>query len=165
MRRIGEDVSEQLEFAPAHFRVIRHIPPNLACTGEQAASTGIAADVRSGIDEPRLRSAHWSGTVVPSSNLRSAQCNSGTHAACVLRTADRQPTGVRRGEPCELAALQPSSRNGVEWGKRVHGISRGGRVTSGERHRLCEVQDGTLEIRTSRRCLASRFSSPSCAYG
>jgi hypothetical protein len=29
---LGEDVSEQLEFVPASFRVIRHVRPKLACT-------------------------------------------------------------------------------------------------------------------------------------
>jgi transposase len=31
MRRIGEDVSEVLDYAPARFRVIRHVRPKLAC--------------------------------------------------------------------------------------------------------------------------------------
>lgn len=31
LRRIGEDVSEQLEFVPQHFKVIRHVRPRLAC--------------------------------------------------------------------------------------------------------------------------------------
>ena len=28
---MGEDVSEQLEFVPASFRVIRHLRPKMAC--------------------------------------------------------------------------------------------------------------------------------------
>jgi len=32
LRRIGADVSEQLEYVPAHFKVIRHVRPKLACT-------------------------------------------------------------------------------------------------------------------------------------
>lgn len=32
MRLLGEDVSEQLEYIPASFRVIRHVRPKLACT-------------------------------------------------------------------------------------------------------------------------------------
>ncbi|KUZ98305.1 transposase [Burkholderia ubonensis] len=32
MRQLGEDVSEQLEYVPASFRVIRHVRPKLACT-------------------------------------------------------------------------------------------------------------------------------------
>ena len=28
---LGEDVSEQLEYVPASFRVIRHVRPKLAC--------------------------------------------------------------------------------------------------------------------------------------
>lgn len=32
MRRIGEDVSEVLDYVPARFRVIRHVRPKLACT-------------------------------------------------------------------------------------------------------------------------------------
>jgi transposase len=32
LRRIGADVSEQLEYLPARFKVIRHVRPKLACT-------------------------------------------------------------------------------------------------------------------------------------
>ncbi len=32
LRHLGEDVSEQLEFVPACFRVIRHIRPKMTCT-------------------------------------------------------------------------------------------------------------------------------------
>src|SRR5450830_1315430 len=32
LRQLGEDVSEQLEFIPASFKVIRHIRPKLTCT-------------------------------------------------------------------------------------------------------------------------------------
>ncbi|PMS36268.1 transposase [Trinickia symbiotica] len=32
MKRLGEDVSEQLEYVPASFRVIRHVRPKFACT-------------------------------------------------------------------------------------------------------------------------------------
>ena len=32
LRPIGTDVSEQLEYVPAHFKVIRHVRPKLACT-------------------------------------------------------------------------------------------------------------------------------------
>lgn len=31
LRLIGQDISEQLEYVPAHFKVIRHIRPKLAC--------------------------------------------------------------------------------------------------------------------------------------
>ena len=33
MKPLGEDVSEQLEYVAASFRVIRHVRPKLACTG------------------------------------------------------------------------------------------------------------------------------------
>ncbi|PRD65832.1 IS66 family transposase [Malikia granosa] len=36
LRRIGQDVSEQLEYVPAHFKVIRHVRPKLVCVGCQA---------------------------------------------------------------------------------------------------------------------------------
>ena len=36
LRKIGEDVSEQLEYVPAHFKVIRHVRPKLVCVGCQA---------------------------------------------------------------------------------------------------------------------------------
>src|SRR5471032_1441878 len=32
MRKIGEDVSEMLEYVPARFKVIRHVRPKLSCT-------------------------------------------------------------------------------------------------------------------------------------
>ncbi|CAJ0783648.1 IS66 family transposase [Ralstonia chuxiongensis] len=32
MKQLGEDVSEQLEYVPASFRVIHHVRPKLACT-------------------------------------------------------------------------------------------------------------------------------------
>ncbi|NUX54846.1 IS66 family transposase [Paraburkholderia youngii] len=32
MKKLGEDVSEQLEYVPASFRVIRHVRPKFACT-------------------------------------------------------------------------------------------------------------------------------------
>ena len=31
LRQIGQDVSEQLEYVPSHFKVIRHVWPKLAC--------------------------------------------------------------------------------------------------------------------------------------
>lgn len=31
LRKIGADVSEQLEYVPSHFKVIRHVRPKLAC--------------------------------------------------------------------------------------------------------------------------------------
>jgi transposase len=36
LRLIGNDVSEQIEYVPARFKVIRHVRPKLACTSCQA---------------------------------------------------------------------------------------------------------------------------------
>ena len=36
LRLIGQDVSEQLEYVPAHFKVIRHVRPKLACVACEA---------------------------------------------------------------------------------------------------------------------------------
>ena len=36
LRQIGQDVSEQLEYVPARFKVIRHVRPKLACVACQA---------------------------------------------------------------------------------------------------------------------------------
>src|SRR5450755_3885908 len=33
LRKLGEDVSEMLEYVPASFKVIRHVRPKLCCTG------------------------------------------------------------------------------------------------------------------------------------
>lgn len=35
LREIGRDISEQLEYVPGHFKVLRHIRPKLACVGCQ----------------------------------------------------------------------------------------------------------------------------------
>ena len=32
MRKLGEDVSEVLEYVPDHFKVIRHVRTKLSCT-------------------------------------------------------------------------------------------------------------------------------------
>lgn len=50
LRRIGQDVSEQLEYVPAHFKVIRHVRPKLVCV---ACQTIFQASAPS----PRLRAA------------------------------------------------------------------------------------------------------------
>jgi transposase len=36
LRQIGQDVSEQLEYVPARFKVIRHVRPKLACVNCEA---------------------------------------------------------------------------------------------------------------------------------
>ena len=33
LRKLGEDVSEVLEYVPEHFKVIRHVRPKLSCAG------------------------------------------------------------------------------------------------------------------------------------
>ncbi len=38
LRQIGQDVSEQLEYVPAHFKVIRHVRPKLACVPARPSS-------------------------------------------------------------------------------------------------------------------------------
>lgn len=35
LRQIGQEVSEQLEYVPGHFKVVRHVRPKLACVGCQ----------------------------------------------------------------------------------------------------------------------------------
>jgi len=45
LKRIGEDVSEQLEFIPEHFKVIRHVRPKFAC-GKCSTIVQAAAPVR-----------------------------------------------------------------------------------------------------------------------
>jgi transposase len=45
LKKIGEDVSEQLEFIPEHFKVIRHVRPKFAC-GQCASIAQAAAPAR-----------------------------------------------------------------------------------------------------------------------
>ena len=42
LRLIGQDMSEQLEYVPARFKVVRHIRPKLACTQCQAIFQALA---------------------------------------------------------------------------------------------------------------------------
>lgn len=43
LRQIGSDISEQLEYVPARFKVIRHVRPKLACTSCQTIFQASAA--------------------------------------------------------------------------------------------------------------------------
>jgi hypothetical protein len=56
LRQIGQDVSEQLEYVPARFKVIRHVRPKLACvscqTIFQAAGAEPADRARHGRSRP-----------------------------------------------------------------------------------------------------------------
>jgi transposase len=56
LRAIGQDVSEQLEYVPAHFKVIRHIRPKLACTRCQTIFQAPAASrpIAHGLPGPGL---------------------------------------------------------------------------------------------------------------
>lgn len=56
LREIGRDVSEQLEYVPGRFKVVRHVRPKLACVGcqrvFQAAAPG--RPIRRGLPGPAL---------------------------------------------------------------------------------------------------------------
>jgi transposase len=56
LRRIGQDVSEQLEYVPAHFKVIRHLRPKLACVSCQRIFQAPAASrpIARGLPGPAL---------------------------------------------------------------------------------------------------------------
>jgi transposase len=56
LKQLGEDVSEQLEFVPASFRVIRHVRPKLACACCDAIvqAPGPSRPIERGIAGPGL---------------------------------------------------------------------------------------------------------------
>jgi transposase len=56
LRQIGQDVSEQLEYVPSHFKVIRHVRPKLACVRCQTILQAEAASrpIARGIAGPGL---------------------------------------------------------------------------------------------------------------
>ena len=56
LRQIGADVSEQLEFVPARFKVIRHVHPKLACVNCEAIFQAAAPSrpVARGVAGPAL---------------------------------------------------------------------------------------------------------------
>ncbi len=56
LRQIGADVSEQLEYVPARFKVIRHVRPKLACVSCQAIFQAAAASrpIARGVAGPAL---------------------------------------------------------------------------------------------------------------
>lgn len=43
LRQIGQDVSEQLEYVPGHFKVLRHVRPKLACVSCESIFQASAA--------------------------------------------------------------------------------------------------------------------------
>jgi len=61
-KQLGEDVSEQLEFVPASFRVIRHVRPKLACGRCDAIVQAPAPSrpIERGIAGPGLLPMCWS---------------------------------------------------------------------------------------------------------
>jgi len=72
LRRLGEDVSEMLEYVPERYQVIRHVRPNLgdlewsghqqhpsaAASGQQAGSTASTSPIRSSRARPMRGSAN-----------------------------------------------------------------------------------------------------------
>ena len=56
LRKIGVDVSEQLEFVASHFKVIRHVRPKLACVACQSIFQALAPSrpIARGIAGPGL---------------------------------------------------------------------------------------------------------------
>jgi transposase len=57
LKHLGEDVSEQLEFVPARFKVIRHVRPKLACSCCDCIVQGAAPSrpIERGLPGPGLR--------------------------------------------------------------------------------------------------------------
>ncbi|SEB26604.1 Transposase [Variovorax sp. YR216] len=56
LRQLGEDVSEQLEYVPGRFKVIRHVRPKLACIGCQGIFQAAAPSrpIQRGLPGPAL---------------------------------------------------------------------------------------------------------------
>ena len=56
LRQIGEDISEQLEYVPGRFKVIRHVRPKLACVGCQGIFQAFAPSrpIERGLPGPAL---------------------------------------------------------------------------------------------------------------
>jgi transposase len=56
LRQLGEDVSEQLEYVPGRFKVIRHVRPKLACMGCQGIFQAAAPSrpIQRGLPGPAL---------------------------------------------------------------------------------------------------------------
>lgn len=56
LRQIGADVSEQLEYVPARFKVIRHVRPKLACVACQSIFQAVAPSrpIARGVAGPAL---------------------------------------------------------------------------------------------------------------
>ena len=56
LREIGRDVSEQLEYVPGHFKVVRHVRPKLACVSCQRVFQALAPSrpIARGLPGPAL---------------------------------------------------------------------------------------------------------------
>ncbi|CAN0623090.1 protein of unknown function [Burkholderia multivorans] len=57
LKQLGEDISEQLEYVPASFRVIRYVRPKLACTccDHMAPAAGPNSPIERGLAGPGLQ--------------------------------------------------------------------------------------------------------------
>jgi len=63
LRHLGEDVSEQLEYVPGRFKVIRQVRPKLACTGCQGIFQAAAHSrpIQRGLPGPALLAHVFAG--------------------------------------------------------------------------------------------------------
>jgi hypothetical protein len=101
LKQLGEDVSEQLEFVPASFRVIRHVRPKLACGCCDAIVQAPAPRAgRSNVASPAL--AYWPMCWSPSSptTCRCTASPSFMHAKALIWTGHCLPAGWARPARC-----------------------------------------------------------------
>jgi transposase len=54
LRHFGDDISEQLEYVPENFKVIRHVRPKFACTGCNRVVEAPARPIERGLAAPSL---------------------------------------------------------------------------------------------------------------
>ena len=88
LRQIGSDVSEQLEYVPSHFLVIRHVRPKLACVTCQSIFQAAAPS------RPIAR-----GVAGPGLIAHVMVSNTATTFPCTARAASMPATACRSTAP------------------------------------------------------------------
>ena len=88
LRQIGSDVSEQLEYVPSHFLVIRHVRPKLACVTCQSIFQAAAPS------RPIARGVAGPGLIAHV--MVSKYCD---HIPCTARAASMPATACRSTAP------------------------------------------------------------------
>ena len=115
--RLGEDVSEMLDYVPAHFEVIRHVRPKLSCRDVRAVAAGAMPSLPIERGRPGRAAGACAGLQVRRSSAALPPIGDYTRAKASSSTARRWPTGWR--SPARPAARWSSAAPPTSWPRQI----------------------------------------------